>query len=147
MQKMLLGLAVSAAVILPTAPAQAERWSDASFVAAANVTVHRGNDNRHFGRHGPEWQREGQPSRHRSHGRRHHRDEGFDRNDRRDRDDDDFVDGGWWYYPQDFDGNRSFDPDKWNDWWHERPSRSFPRWVQSNQSCERQYSTGAGWRC
>ena len=21
----------------------------------------------------------------------------------------------------DFDGNRSFDPGKWNDWWHDRP--------------------------
>ena len=142
MKTMLLGLAVTAAVILPTAPAQAERWSDANFVAAANVTVHRGHHGFN-GRH--EWQRQGQESRHSSHGRRHHRDD-FDRNDRRDRDDDDFADG-WWYYPQDFDGNRSFDPDKWNDWWHERPSRSLPRWVQNNPNCERQYSTGAGWRC
>ena len=147
MQKMLLGLAASAAVVLPAVPAQAERWSDANVIAAANVTVHRGNDRHRFGSGPREWQRAGDDGHHRrSHGRRHHRDD-FDRNDRRDRDDDDFVDGGWWYYPQDFDGNRSFDPDKWNDWWHERPSRSFPRWTQNNQNCERQYSTGAGWRC
>ena len=147
MKAMLLGLVASAAVVLPAVPAQAERWSDTNFVAAANVTVHRGNHNRHFGRTGPEWQRPGQESS-RHHGRPPHHggDDGFDRPDRHDRDDD-FADGGWWYYPQDFDGNRSFDPDKFNDWWHERTSRSYPRWVQNNQNCERQYYTGAGWRC
>src|SRR5258705_4383723 len=33
----------------------------------------------------------------------------------------------------DFDGNRSFDPDKWNDWWHDRPDRAYPRWMSRNQ--------------
>jgi hypothetical protein len=49
----------------------------------------------------------------------------------------------------DFDGNRSFDPDKWNDWWHDRPDRAFPRWVWSNQNCaaDRMWSSGSGWRC
>jgi len=36
-----------------------------------------------------------------------------------------------------FDGNRSFDPDRWNDWWHERPDRAFPRWLSRNQDCSR----------
>ena len=49
----------------------------------------------------------------------------------------------------DFDGNRSFDPDKWNDWWHDRPDRAFPRWVWNNQNCapDRMWSSGSGWRC
>ena len=49
----------------------------------------------------------------------------------------------------DYDANRSFDPDKWNDWWHERPERSFPRWVWNNQNCtlDRMWYSGSGWRC
>ena len=37
----------------------------------------------------------------------------------------------------DYDANRSFDPDKWNDWWHDRPDRAFPRWMARNQDCAR----------
>jgi len=51
------------------------------------------------------------------------------------------------YYDGDYDANRSFSPDKWNDWWHDRPDRAFPRWMSQNQNCERIYYTGAGWRC
>jgi hypothetical protein len=49
----------------------------------------------------------------------------------------------------DYDANRSFDPDKWNDWWHDRPDRSYPRWVWRNQNCtpDRMWWSGAGWRC
>jgi len=42
----------------------------------------------------------------------------------------------------DFDGNRGFDPDKWNDWWHERPERAFPRWLSRNQDCARPWYSG-----
>jgi hypothetical protein len=42
----------------------------------------------------------------------------------------------------DFDGNRSFDADKWNDWWHERPDRAFPRWMTRNQDCARKWYSG-----
>ncbi|MFL6731916.1 MAG: hypothetical protein ACJ8EH_07630 [Sphingomicrobium sp.] len=63
----------------------------------------------------------------------------------------DFNDGFYYpaYYDGDYDANRSFDPDKWNDWWHERPERSFPRWVWRNQGCteDRMWYSGAGWRC
>ena len=54
-----------------------------------------------------------------------------------------------YYDPGDYDANRSFDPDKWNDWWHERPERSFPRWVWRNRDCteDRMWWSGAGWRC
>ena len=42
----------------------------------------------------------------------------------------------------DFDGNRSFDPDKWNDWWHDRPDRAYPRWLSRNQDCARPRYSG-----
>ena len=42
----------------------------------------------------------------------------------------------------DFDGNRGFDPDKWNDWWHDRPDRAYPRWMTHNQDCARRWYSG-----
>jgi hypothetical protein len=138
MKAVLLGLAAGAALIVPAAPASAVHWSDPTFIAAANVQVHRGPTGGSHDVNAPPAGRRGDFRRHGSggHDGRRHRDR-----------DDDFADGGWWYYPQDFDGNRSFDPDKFNDWWHERTWRSFPRWTQNNQNCERVYWTGAGWRC
>ena len=49
----------------------------------------------------------------------------------------------------DYDAHRSFDADKWNDWWHERPWRAYPRWVQTNDNCapERMWWSGSGWHC
>ena len=55
-------------------------------------------------------------------------------------------DGGWndaWALYN----NRSFEPDSYNDWWHDRPDRAFPRWMQNNQNCERIWWGGGGWRC
>jgi hypothetical protein len=57
------------------------------------------------------------------------------------------VFAGGYYDDGDFDGNRSFDPDLWNDWWHNRPDRAFPRWVRHNQDCQRLWWSGGGWRC
>ena len=42
----------------------------------------------------------------------------------------------------DFDGNRSFDADKWNDWWHNRPDRAYPRWMTRNSDCARRWYSG-----
>jgi hypothetical protein len=42
----------------------------------------------------------------------------------------------------DFDGNRGFDPDKWNDWWHDRPDRAYPRWLTRNSDCARRWYSG-----
>jgi len=42
----------------------------------------------------------------------------------------------------DYDANRSFDPDLWNDWWHERPERAFPRWMRHNRDCARMWYSG-----
>jgi hypothetical protein len=138
---MLLGLAASAAAVVVIAvPAQAQRWTDPGFVAAANVTVHRGDGGaglqaaiassvghgefRHHRRHYP-FPRDAERS-HRG----------------RDRFDDAIVYGGYYY-----EDNPAWQAEGYNDWWHANPSRSVPRWVQNNQGCERQYSTGAGWRC
>lgn len=82
-------------------------------------------------------------------GRDRHRDRDDGRRHRRDRDC--VVVGGNLGYLDygDYDGNRSFDPDRWNDWWHERPWRAYPRWVQTNENCEpdRMWWSGSGWHC
>jgi hypothetical protein len=53
-----------------------------------------------------------------------------------------YYGGEWALY-----NNRSFESDSYNDWWHDRPDRAFPRWMSNNQDCQRQYWTGSGWRC
>lgn len=53
---------------------------------------------------------------------------------------------GWAYYG-DYDGNRSFDPDKWNDWWHDRPDRAYPAWMRRNQDCARLWYSGSELTC
>jgi hypothetical protein len=60
--------------------------------------------------------------------------------------------GGWGYgsgYNDygDYDANRSFSPDKWNDWWHERPERAFPRWMSRNKDCARRWYSGDTLTC
>jgi hypothetical protein len=71
---------------------------------------------------------------------------GFDgRNSRRIHVDDGF--GGWGYYDGDYDANRSFAEDKWNDWWHDRPDRAYPRWMSRNQDCARVWYSGSELTC
>ena len=45
--------------------------------------------------------------------------------------------------------NRGWDSDSFNDWWHDRPDRAYPRWVQHNQNCtpDRMWWSGSGWHC
>lgn len=50
--------------------------------------------------------------------------------------------GEWALY-----NNRSWAPDSYNDWWHDRPDRAYPRWLQNNRDCERVWWSGGGWRC
>lgn len=56
------------------------------------------------------------------------------------------FDGGIYYGDREYQGDTAWRPTGFNDWWHERPSRSEPRWLRTN-NCERQYWTGGGWRC
>ena len=53
-----------------------------------------------------------------------------------------YYGGEWALY-----NNRSFESDSYNDWWHDRPDRAYPRWMSNNHDCQRQYWTGSGWRC
>ena len=54
-----------------------------------------------------------------------------------------WVDGGEWALYN----NRSWESDSYNDWWHDQPWRSYPRWVSKNEDCQRQWWSGGGWRC
>lgn len=53
------------------------------------------------------------------------------------------------YYDANYDINRSWNSDSFNDWWHDRPDRAYPRWVWHNHDCteDRMFWSGAGWRC
>ena len=128
MRSMLLGFAATLSVAALTAtPAQAQSSSHSH-----GVTIHRGFD------HG-----DGDFRRHR------HRDRNDDiqfsspRNPRADALVVDYSSygGEWALY-----NNRTFEPDSYNDWWHERPWRAYPRLMGSN-SCDRQWWGGGVWRC
>ena len=132
MRAVVLGLAASAAaIVIPATPVGAQAWPGAAFAAGpaftdsgGGVTVHHGMPGRH----------DGDRSRHRR-----------GRDDRRDRD---VVVGDWGYGGEwALYNNRSFEPDSYNDWWHDRPDRAFPRWMQNNENCERVWWSGGGWRC
>jgi hypothetical protein len=116
--RVLLGLAALAATV-PGAPAQAQSFTTSAFgTANADSWVmtppRAGNDRR------------------RHHDVRVHRG----------------IPAAAWAYGSgyndygDFDGNRSFDPDKWNDWWHDRPDRAYPQWMSRNQDCARRWYSG-----
>ena len=127
MRPYLLGLTALLTVpaAFPAAPAAAQSLSGAGFTAGS--AFHSSSSGGftgvtvHRGRSGHD-------------GIRHHRNRG---------------DGfGVYVGPRDgYDLNRGWAPDSYNDWWHDRPDRAFPRWIGQNQNCERQYWTGGGWRC
>ena len=125
MRGLTLGIA-ALALAVPFAPAQA--LDPGSIRSAGGVRIHYGHGNGKWG---------GDRDRHRRDGdHRRHRD---------DRRGDVFLEG-WGY--DDWDGGRVWESDSYNDWWHDRPDRAFPRWVQSNaQTCERMWWNGSGWRC
>lgn len=121
-------LLIPAAISLGLAgPASAQAFAAASFTGSSNlrapdsgygVRVHRGA----YSRNGfPSW-----ATANTARGRRDGGGYGY---------------GGYYDYG-DYDANRSFDPDKWNDWWHERPERAFPRWMARNRDCARQWYSG-----
>jgi hypothetical protein len=53
------------------------------------------------------------------------------------------------FYDANYDIDRSWDSNSFNDWWHDRPDRAYPRWVWHNRNCseDRMWWSGAGWRC
>jgi hypothetical protein len=119
MRAVLLGFGASlAATTLPAVPAEAVQASAGQPAASFGGGFATGRDHRD--------------------GRRHHRDfrhrnfGGFD---------------GVIAYDRDYQGDTAWRSNGFNDWWHNRPDRSYPRWVQDNQSCERKWWSGSGWRC
>ena len=50
---------------------------------------------------------------------------------------------GDWEYT----GNQVWRSDSFNDWWHERPDRAYPAWVQRNRDCQRKWWSGDSLRC
>ena len=122
--------AAAAAIAIPAAPATAQAY-DSSPRAG---TYSGGLDTPGAFRGGEGWRDGGRD--HRDRRGRHWR--------HRDRGDYSFVYyGGEWARWN----NHSFEPESYNDWWHERPNRSLPRWTQNNRDCRQQYWTSAGWTC
>ncbi len=119
----LLALAASVAAASLPAPALAQETTAGAFVGVPAVNVHRGGGN--FGD-----VRRGDRDRFR-HDRR--RDFGSD--------------GTVFVYDHDYQGDTAWRSDSFNDWWHDRPDRNMPRWVQNNQNCQRVWWSGGGWRC
>jgi hypothetical protein len=75
----------------------------------------------------------------------HHGHGGFDRHDRRRHRDDDGV----FFYDnyRDYQGDTAWKSDSFNDWWHDRPDRAYPRWMAANKDCQRLWWGGGTWRC
>jgi hypothetical protein len=112
-------LAAAASLLAIAAPAAAEVGSSRGFPVAQSGQI------------------AGSPAFRGCSGGRHHRGGGCDGAAVLD------VYGGDWAYAN----NRSFNSDSYNDWWHDRPDRAFPRWMQNNQNCDRVWWSGGGWRC
>jgi hypothetical protein len=57
----------------------------------------------------------------------------------------------WGYDLQSSYDDRDWAPRSGNGWWHDRPDRAYPRWVQEQrgQACapERMWWSGSGWHC
>ena len=106
MRVLLSAVAALLIAAVPAAPAEAQSWGGQGFTANHGTQSVQWGGNRH--------------DRH-----RHRGSQG------------DIVVGRWGYY-DDWGryNNRTFDPESFNDWWHERPWRSYPRWV-TNGTCDR----------
>ena len=135
--RMLLGLASLVAIALPSSVTAQSSFATQGFSSSSgSVRIHRGDD---FRRGEPRLQ--GCDRR----GIRMDGDRG-DRHGRRSSCDistGTWVDGGEWALYN----NRSWESDSYNDWWHDQPWRSYPRWVSKNEDCQRLWWSGGGWRC
>ena len=50
-------------------------------------------------------------------------------------------------YDREYQGDTAWRADSFNDWWHERPNRSYPAWMLRNQDCQRKWWDGETLRC
>jgi len=121
MKTLLIGMAAAAAIVLPTSASAADSsWHGHGDGHMPQVHRHHGSPNQ------PVFVDPGVDLRH-SHG--------------------DGLSG--WYDLSSIDFNRSWAPNSYNDWWHDRPDRAYPRWVQHNEGCDegRVWQGGGVWRC
>ena len=124
MRALLLALAASTAAFAATSPAAALDPPTAKFAAgsAAGVTIHHGlppGYGRSARGEGP----------------------GHDGDRRRRRGDTILI------QDREYQGDTAWRVGSYNDWWHERPDRAYPRWMANNQDCQRLWWSGGGWRC
>lgn len=140
---LLVAAASLAAVFVPSAPASAQAFTSGAQSANGPAAMqgsfagrHTFDEAFHGARRHAGFSCDGRDGRH--HGGRDHR---------RDFGGCDFAGLGWGYYDQDI--NRSWDSDSFNDWWHDRPDRAYPRWVSHNEDCtpDRMWWSGSGWHC
>ena len=73
--------------------------------------------------------------------RRHDRRGDFRRRDHRRDGGDAFI--GY----REYQGDTLWRSSGFNDWWHDRPDRAFPRWVSRNRDCQRLWWSGGDWHC
>lgn len=67
----------------------------------------------------------------------------FDRRDRRRHRGTDTI----FVYDRGYQGDSAWRAESFNDWWHERPNRSYPSWVMRNRDCKRMWWDGSVLRC
>jgi len=133
MHRVLLGTVAAIAALTIVSPASAQ--GAAATLGFSSISVHRplpglgmarGAGNRHGDfRHG------GGQSRHIHVG-------------------DGIVGAGWGYGGygyDDYDVNASWRPESFNDWWHDRPDRAYPRWMTRNRDCARLWYSGDTLTC
>ena len=124
MRNMLLAAAATLALAVSAAPAAAQSYQGSNF--APSVGASAAGAGFGFGRQGD--------------GNRHRR------GDMHRRGDGNMVletyGGEWALY-----NNRSWESNSYNDWWHDRPDRAYPRWITQNQGCERKWFSGDMLHC
>ena len=119
-------LAVASLALASPAPAAAQSADGLQFSVRSGSGHHGGGFDRRDGR-----RHDGR------HDGRHDR--------RRDRDRGDSV--VYWDDYREYQGDTAWKSDSFNDWWHDRPDRAYPRWVVANQNCERKWFAGDTLRC
>ena len=136
MRPQLLGVAAAvAAIAIPATPALAD-GSNAPFAGFGSAPAFSGNAQsgvRVRIHRGGNWSENGDH-------RRHHR---------RDRGDAIVVGDPWGWNSGQWAlyNNRTFDSDSYNDWWHDQPSRAYPRWMSQNLGCDKPWYSGDVLRC
>lgn len=119
MQRVLLGLAASiAATAITASPALAQDGPEPAFAATSGGASSFERDSRSDG----DWRRDRDRRRHRG-------------------------DRVIFYGNREYQGDSAWRPNGFNDWWHERPHRSYPAWMARNTNCERLWWSGGDWRC